>query len=105
MSKTEVPLKLVGEDGNAFSILGRAQKALQGAGLDDLVPTYMEEATAGDYNHLLQTTMEWFDVDGGSNDEFEETNLEECLCCNTYTDDVYCTDCANGFCPECSEDE
>lgn len=68
-SKTGVPLKLVGEDGNAFSILGRASRALRKAGKGDLVHEFMAEATAGDYDHLLQTTMKWFDVDGDEEEE------------------------------------
>ena len=56
-------LVLVGEDGNAFAVLGRARRALQAAGRGDEWPTFVAEATAGDYNHLLVTTMEWFDVE------------------------------------------
>ena len=58
-----VQVTLVGEDGNAFAILGRVQKALRRAGVPkDEVDAFMEEATAGDYDHLLRTTMEWVDV-------------------------------------------
>lgn len=49
---------LVGEDGNAFAIMGRVQRALRQAGNDDFtVMQYCEQATAGDYNHLLQVTL------------------------------------------------
>ena len=63
MGNTSKPkLKLVGEDGNAFSILGRAKRALIEAGRENEIQEYMEEATAGDYDHLLRVTMEWFEV-------------------------------------------
>jgi len=63
MSKTDIPLQLVGLDGNAFSILGRAKRAMRMAGQAELFDEYHAEATSGDYDHLLITTMNWFDVD------------------------------------------
>lgn len=59
MPKTEVKVKLVGEDGNAFAILGRVKRALERAGHRELAQQYVKEATAGDYDHLLQTTLEY----------------------------------------------
>ena len=56
-------LVLVGEDGNAFAILGRARHALRLAGRGDEWPAFVAEATAGDYNHLLVTAMRWFEVE------------------------------------------
>jgi len=56
----EVEVDLVGEDGNAFSILGRVQKAMRRAGVPTgEIDTYLAEATSGDYDHLLVTTCEW----------------------------------------------
>ena len=55
-------LVLVGEDGNAFSILGRARHALLLAGRGDEWATFEAEATSGNYDHLLVTVMNWFDV-------------------------------------------
>jgi len=53
-------LKLSGEDGNAFFILGRARKIANENNLDwNEIKT---EATNGDYDHLLQTMMKHFDV-------------------------------------------
>jgi hypothetical protein len=58
----EVTVTLSGEDGNAFGILGRVQRALRNAGVpDEEISQFMEEATAGDYDHLLQTVMRWVD--------------------------------------------
>ena len=66
---TGVPLRLVGEDGNAFSILGRASKALRRAGKSDLWPGIEAEATSGDYNNLLRTMLKYFDVDADFDNE------------------------------------
>lgn len=59
----DIKVQLVGKDGNAFSILFRTRQALHKA----FVPkeeqdAYMTEATAGDYDHLLQCTMRWVTV-------------------------------------------
>lgn len=60
----EVNVSLVGEDGNAFSILGRVQKALRRAGVPkEELDAYFAEATSGDYDHLLRVTMEWVNAD------------------------------------------
>ena len=55
-------LQLVGTDGNAFAIMGKVARALRQAGRPDLVKPYMDEATSGDYDHLLQVTMKYVDV-------------------------------------------
>ena len=63
MAKTDVKVQLSGEDGNAFAILGKVQKALKAAGRPDLARKYFAEATTGDYDHLLQTTMKYVKVE------------------------------------------
>jgi hypothetical protein len=58
----EVQVQLSGEDGNAFAILGRTAAALRQAGVpQEEIDAFFAEATSGDYNHLLQTTMAWVD--------------------------------------------
>lgn len=53
-------VKLVGEDGNAFAILGRVMRAMKLANVSpELIEQYRVEATSGDYNNLLVTTMKW----------------------------------------------
>jgi hypothetical protein len=53
-------VKLIGEDGNAFSILARVMKAMKVAGLPkEAIDAYYTEATSGDYDHLLQTTLRY----------------------------------------------
>ena len=52
------------EDGNAVAILGRTAAALRRAGVPkDEIDAYVAEATSGDYDHLLQTTMAWVDCE------------------------------------------
>ena len=62
MSKTNIKVKLVGTDGNAFSIMGAVKKALVEGGRDDLVDKFLKEAMSGDYDHLLHTCMEYVEV-------------------------------------------
>lgn len=55
-------VRLVGEDGNAFAILGRVIRALRQAGYSaEEIARYQVEATSGDYHHLLRVTMAWVD--------------------------------------------
>lgn len=59
----DVYVQLSGEDGNAFGILGKVQKALERAGASpEEVKEFMDEAMSGDYDHLLQTVMRWVKV-------------------------------------------
>lgn len=59
----QVKVKLVGEDGNAFAILGRAARAARKAGVPtEAIEAFRKDATSGDYDHLLATVMEYFDV-------------------------------------------
>lgn len=59
-----ITVKLVGEDGNAFAILGRVIREMKRAGVPKLEQdAFRDEATSGDYDHLLQTCMRWVDCD------------------------------------------
>jgi len=62
MSITGIKLQLVGLDGNAFSILGRAMNALKDNDRSKLEDEYYAEATSGDYDHLLATTAKYFEA-------------------------------------------
>lgn len=62
MAKTNVTVNLVGQDGNAFVIMGLVIKALKQAGHADLVKQYQDEAMSGDYDHLIQVTMDYVEV-------------------------------------------
>lgn len=59
----EVEVDLIGNDGNAFSIMGAVTKAMRRAGVSrEEQDAYFKEATSGDYDHLLATTMKWVSV-------------------------------------------
>ena len=60
----EITVRLIGLDGNAWAILGRVRKALYKAGVsEDELNQFMANATAHDYNHLLQTVTRWVNVE------------------------------------------
>jgi hypothetical protein len=81
----KVVVRLVGEDGNAFSIIGRCRKAMSRARWSQgEIEAFTKEATSGDYDHLLQTVLAyceepeedwWNEPDPGETGE-EETGLE-----------------------------
>ena len=53
-----VHVQLVGQDGNAYMVLGLCQRAAQKAGLSKAeIDEFMKEAKSGDYNQLLSTYM------------------------------------------------
>tara|TARA_B100001778_G_scaffold334952_2_gene349511 strand:- start:24005 stop:24208 length:204 start_codon:yes stop_codon:yes gene_type:complete len=59
----EIEVKLLGEDGNAFSIMGKVTQAMKRAGVDKAErDAYQAEAMSGDYDHLIQTTMRFVTV-------------------------------------------
>lgn len=69
----DISVKLVGEDGNAFSILGRVKNAMCRANVEtDQIDTYLNDAMSGDYNHLLQVTMETVSCDEDEDGEYDE---------------------------------
>lgn len=68
----DVHVELVGQDGNAFSIMGRVSAALKKAGHADAVKPYMDEAMSGDYNNLLRVTCATVNVGGRDNDWDDE---------------------------------
>ena len=61
---TDVTVRLIGEDGNAFSILGRIRMALSKAGYDkEFIDKFTAEATSDDYNHLIATACKYVNVE------------------------------------------
>lgn len=58
-----VALKLTGVNGNAYALMGAAKRAASKAGVPAAdIEAVLKEAMAGDYNHLLATLMDAFDV-------------------------------------------
>lgn len=61
--KPKPKVKIVGEDGNAFAIMGRIIKALRKAGADEeYINKYKQDAMSEDYDHLLVVSMEYADI-------------------------------------------
>ena len=60
----KVVVSLLGQDGSAFAILGKVRPALKRAGIDDeTLAEFQDEATSGDYDHLLASVLSWVTVD------------------------------------------
>ncbi|WP_087721574.1 hypothetical protein [Campylobacter coli] len=60
MKYPNVYVKLVGEDGNAFSILARVSNALKKADVSkEEISQFQKEAMSNDYNHLLNVVQDW----------------------------------------------
>ena len=60
----EITVYLVGENGNTFYTLGKCLSAMRHAKIPkEEQDEFYRQATAGDYNNLLITCMEWFDVE------------------------------------------
>jgi hypothetical protein len=60
----KIKVQLVGQDGNAFAIMGAVSKALRSGGVSsEEINEFTTESMSGDYNHLLQIAMKWVDVE------------------------------------------
>lgn len=58
-----ISVKLVGEDGNAFTIIGLVTRALKEEGVpSEEINEFQQEAMASDYDNLLRTCMDWVEV-------------------------------------------
>jgi len=56
-------IQLSGEDGNAFMILAKCRTQMKKMGASpQQVQAFNDQATSGDYDHLLQVVQEWFEV-------------------------------------------
>ena len=59
----DIEVQLTGEDGNAFNILGKVNRAMRKANIPkEEIDNYMKEAMSNDYDNLLLTTMKWVNV-------------------------------------------
>lgn len=58
-----IEVELVGNDGNAFSIMASVRKALRRAGVSsDEIAEYTTQSQSGDYDNLLRVAMSWVAV-------------------------------------------
>lgn len=63
MSKTGIKVKLVGEDGNVFNLIGICTQALRRNGMRDKVDEFQKEVMSSkSYEEALSVMMKWFDV-------------------------------------------
>ncbi len=63
MKYPNITVELIGNDGNAFAVLGAVSKALRENKVSkEEIDAFVASATSGDYNDLLQTCMEWVEV-------------------------------------------
>lgn len=64
MPKTNVKVKLVGEDGNAFYIIGKVKKSLIKEGHQKLADEFVKQVlSSSDYEHLLRTVMDYVEIE------------------------------------------
>ena len=60
----DITVKIIGDNGNAFCILGICTREMRRHKLPQSeIDNFMSEATHGDYNHLLCVVMNWFNVE------------------------------------------
>jgi hypothetical protein len=58
-----VTSKIIGQDGNAFNLLGIVQQDLRrGGATKEQRDEFLKECISGDYDHLLQTIIKWVNV-------------------------------------------
>jgi len=77
-----VRVQLVGEDGNAFFILGRVSGEMKRERISEAEQkAFMDEAQSSDYNNLLRTVEQWVTADPDPDDfwnRFERIDCEIC---------------------------
>jgi hypothetical protein len=62
-SRRKPRVKLIGEDGNAFSIMGRVASALRKAGYSQQeINEYQAKSMGGNYDNVLQVAMEYCEI-------------------------------------------
>lgn len=65
---------LVGQDGNAFALMGYIARALKNEGLRDKVEEMQKKATSGDYYHLIAVCDEYIEM---ANQKAEENGYND----------------------------
>lgn len=76
MKYPNVYVKLVGEEGNAFSILARVSNALKKAGVSkEEISQFQKEAMSSDYNHLLNVVQDWVNTNWFQKDVKQQHTL------------------------------
>jgi hypothetical protein len=60
---TDAVVQLTGSNGNAYAVLGMVRRAILNSNHPELVDQFFEEATEGDYEHLLTTCCRYVMVE------------------------------------------
>jgi len=60
---TKPIVSLVGEDGNAFAIMGKCKRAARSCWTQQELELFLEEAISGDYDHLLGLVQTYFEIE------------------------------------------
>ncbi len=61
--KFDIEVELTQVEGNAFSIIGAARRALRrGGATPEQIEEFQKDAMSGNYDHVLQTCMRWVNV-------------------------------------------
>lgn len=61
--KTNLKVKLIGEDGNVYNLLGKVLRALKKGGYDQkFQDELVRKATSGDYNHAIATINDYVEI-------------------------------------------
>jgi hypothetical protein len=69
----KVRMSLVGQDGNAFFLMGAFQREARMQGwTSEEIEKVIHECKSGDYNHLLSTLMDNIEEPEDEEDEYEE---------------------------------
>lgn len=60
----DIKVKLSGNDGNAFYIIGVVKKAMKEHRVpQETITEFVDDCMDGDYNKLLRTCMQWVNVE------------------------------------------
>lgn len=60
---SKVTVQLSGEDGNAFAIMAKVQRALRNAGATkEELAQYSMDSMSGDYDNLLRVQAKWVNI-------------------------------------------
>lgn len=58
-----IKAKLIGQDGNAYAIIGTVKQALRKANVPQSdIDEFVVEAMSGDYNNVIVTALKWVTV-------------------------------------------
>lgn len=78
---------LVGQDGNAFALMGYTARALRNEGLGNLVSKMQKEATSGDYWNLIAVCDEYVQMANEQAGDYSDEDEDDIEFFEGYNDD------------------